>query len=473
MHGAAGIADLCVRRRRIRSAASLTWPSLRLPLEKSLLWPNSRCGTCLQSIRWYDNVPLLSYLWLRGRCRTCGQSYSILYFFVELGTALGFVGLFWLEAVENVHGWPGPRPGPFSLGTWTSWLGFAWHAVLFSFLVVASVCDLQSREIPLQLTLTGTLVGLIGSALLPWPFPNALPVALMPIDDSAGGLRLAVLVPVARLGRPRRQLANRAGDRRDRALVGTFLLRSIGFVFSTGLGKEAPWPRGRRPDDDGRRFLGWQIVGVAFFLSVIPALFLVSFRWWCAETTRCRSDHRCPLSVMATSLAWDPIGKHFRDSCLRARFDLGYRAVRDHAVRDEFFIAAIPRQRGARNMKPILIVDYGMANLRSVQKAFEKVGAAAIISDDPTASLTPTSWCCPASALSAMPSPACVKRISSQPITRSHRAASRSSASVSACSSCSRRATKTACITGLDLFPGEVVRFDDDSRSESAAHGLE
>jgi len=35
-------------------------------------------------------------------------------------------------------------------------------------------------------------------------------------------------------------------------------------------------------------------------------------------------------------------------------------------------------------MKPILIVDYGMANLRSVQKAFEKVGAAAIISSDPT-----------------------------------------------------------------------------------------
>ena len=34
-------------------------------------------------------------------------------------------------------------------------------------------------------------------------------------------------------------------------------------------------------------------------------------------------------------------------------------------------------------MKPILIVDYGLANLRSVQKAFEKVGAAAIISSDP------------------------------------------------------------------------------------------
>ena len=78
----------------------------RLPLEKSLLWPNSRCGVCLQSIRWYDNIPLLAYLWLRGRCRNCGQGYSIVYFLVELGTALGFVGLFLLEVVANVHGWP-------------------------------------------------------------------------------------------------------------------------------------------------------------------------------------------------------------------------------------------------------------------------------------------------------------------------------------------------------------------------------
>src|SRR5476651_294410 len=80
----------------------------RLPLEKSLLWPSSRCGACLQPIRWYDNLPLISYLWLRGRCRTCGQTYSILYLLVEVGVALGFVGLFWLEVVDNVHGWPSP-----------------------------------------------------------------------------------------------------------------------------------------------------------------------------------------------------------------------------------------------------------------------------------------------------------------------------------------------------------------------------
>ena len=33
----------------------------RLPLEKSVLWPSSRCGNCLQPIRWSDNIPLISY----------------------------------------------------------------------------------------------------------------------------------------------------------------------------------------------------------------------------------------------------------------------------------------------------------------------------------------------------------------------------------------------------------------------------
>src|SRR5205823_1070558 len=76
----------------------------RLPLEKSILWPlTSRCGHCLQPIRWYDNLPLVSYWLLRGRCRVCGTRFSIRYFLVEFLTALCFLGLFYLEVVENIH----------------------------------------------------------------------------------------------------------------------------------------------------------------------------------------------------------------------------------------------------------------------------------------------------------------------------------------------------------------------------------
>src|SRR4051794_28728649 len=83
----------------------------RLPFEKSLVWPGSRCGVCLQPVRWYDNLPLVSYLVLRGRCRNCGASFSPRYFFIELLTGLGFAGLFYVEVALNVHRWPNPgRP---------------------------------------------------------------------------------------------------------------------------------------------------------------------------------------------------------------------------------------------------------------------------------------------------------------------------------------------------------------------------
>ena len=56
------------------------------------------------------------------------------------------------------------------------------------------------------------------------------------------------------------------------ALVGTFLLRGIGFVFSAGLGKEALGLGDADLMMMAGSFLGWQIVAVAFFLSVFPAL---------------------------------------------------------------------------------------------------------------------------------------------------------------------------------------------------------
>src|SRR5207344_2133968 len=38
----------------------------RLPADKSVVTPGSHCGSCGKAVRWYDNVPILSYLWLRG-----------------------------------------------------------------------------------------------------------------------------------------------------------------------------------------------------------------------------------------------------------------------------------------------------------------------------------------------------------------------------------------------------------------------
>src|SRR5215471_344015 len=75
----------------------------RIPLEKSIFWPGSRCGHCFQRIRWYDNLPVISYLILRGRCRTCKAPFSARYLLVELLTGLAFAGLFYIEVVVNIN----------------------------------------------------------------------------------------------------------------------------------------------------------------------------------------------------------------------------------------------------------------------------------------------------------------------------------------------------------------------------------
>jgi leader peptidase (prepilin peptidase)/N-methyltransferase len=58
----------------------------RLPLRESIVFPASHCTACGKEIRWYQNVPVVSWLLLRGRCASCGERISIVYPFVELLT---------------------------------------------------------------------------------------------------------------------------------------------------------------------------------------------------------------------------------------------------------------------------------------------------------------------------------------------------------------------------------------------------
>lgn len=59
----------------------------RLPNEESIIFPASKCPLCGHSIRFHDNIPLVSYVWLGGRCRDCGSAISLRYPLVELAAA--------------------------------------------------------------------------------------------------------------------------------------------------------------------------------------------------------------------------------------------------------------------------------------------------------------------------------------------------------------------------------------------------
>ncbi len=266
----------------------------RLPLEKSILWPASRCGKCFQPIRWYDNVPLLSYWLLRGRCRQCGARFSLQYFAVELITGLGFAGLFWLVIIENVHGFPLLKQQQPSIDAGVipedAWVIFAHHALLFCLLLVAAGCDIKYREIPLAVTIPGALLGL-GSALLwpwPWPYTTAQAQALLamrpafmnpwiwpvPGNPPQGLYPFPFWGPLPEWAQPGGNWQTGLATAFVGLLVGTFMLRGIRCIFSKGLGVEALGLGDADIMMMAGCFLGWQPVVVAFFVAIFPALLL-------------------------------------------------------------------------------------------------------------------------------------------------------------------------------------------------------
>lgn len=263
----------------------------RLPLEKSLLWPSSRCMSCLQPIRWYDNVPLLGWWLLRCRCRHCGARFSFQYFAVEFLTGLGFVGLFWLVVVENVHHFvlltllqpdilAGFIPGD-------AWIIFAHHALLFCLLVVATGCDVKYREIPLGVTIPGALIGLVSAMCWPWPWPYTvaqadanLGLAPLPWSGFHTGIPPQGLYPWPAWGplpdflQPGDNWQTGLTTALAGLLVGTFMLRSIRYLFTRGLGAEALGLGDADIMMMAGCFIGWQPVVVAFFVAIFPALIL-------------------------------------------------------------------------------------------------------------------------------------------------------------------------------------------------------
>ncbi len=67
----------------------------RVPLRRSIVSPGSSCPGCGTSIRWYDNIPIVSWLALRARCRACRAPIALRYPLVELAAGLLAVGTFY------------------------------------------------------------------------------------------------------------------------------------------------------------------------------------------------------------------------------------------------------------------------------------------------------------------------------------------------------------------------------------------
>ncbi len=118
----------------------------RLPRELSVVSPRSACPHCSRPIAFYDNVPVLSWLLLRGRCRYCRAPISPRYLLVEVLTGTLFLACYW------------------HFGLTLATLKYC----VFGFLLLGLIfTDAETKLLPNKLTLTGVVLGLGFSLVVP------------------------------------------------------------------------------------------------------------------------------------------------------------------------------------------------------------------------------------------------------------------------------------------------------------------
>ena len=155
----------------------------RLPRGESIVFPGSHCPACGRGIRWYDNIPILSWLVLRARCRFCKERISPRYILVEAAAAVLVAGLYLCYFVFGVRG----GAGAFA----SAWPTFVAHAALLCGLLACALVDVDTWEVPLEVCWFVSLAGLAAATAAPHP-------RLMPhVSAATGGMSLAAALGVA------------------------------------------------------------------------------------------------------------------------------------------------------------------------------------------------------------------------------------------------------------------------------------
>lgn len=160
----------------------------------------SFCPECNQSIKFYDNIPVLSYLVLRGKCRHCTTKISIIYPLVEIATAALFLVMY---------------------------LEFGWtldllHSLIFvSVLIPIFVIDAQHLIIPNSISLVGLILGLAIVCAIAYFRGSMDYIQIRLIGFVAGGLGLWLIAIVG--SAVMRKKAMGMGDVKLMAIIGLYL----------------------------------------------------------------------------------------------------------------------------------------------------------------------------------------------------------------------------------------------------------
>lgn len=166
----------------------------RLPRGKSVVWPASACGGCGRELRWFENIPIVSWVVLGAKCARCEARISVQYPLVEATTAVLFVLVTWLTPA-----------GPL----------LAARLIFVCGLVVLFGIDLEHQILPNSITLPGVVAGLIFSLAGPPGLRDAVIGVLL-----GGGVLYAI---AAGYYLWRREEGLGMGDVKMLAMIGAFL----------------------------------------------------------------------------------------------------------------------------------------------------------------------------------------------------------------------------------------------------------
>ncbi len=110
---------------------------LRLPKGESINLPASHCPICLHPLRWYHNIPLLSWIFLRGKCAFCHSPISVQYPLIELSSAFVY-GIVYFREPALVQA--------LLIGS------------IFALLLALSIIDLRYKAVPDALSLPALII---------------------------------------------------------------------------------------------------------------------------------------------------------------------------------------------------------------------------------------------------------------------------------------------------------------------------
>lgn len=172
----------------------------RAPRGESVVFPPSHCPKCSSRIRWWQNIPILSWLALRGKCANCKMPISPRYILIELLGALLFVAAFWK--------WQG------SIETIFMWI---WIALM----IAGSFIDFDHKLLPDFTTVGGMVLGLIYGAILSYFEKSYIPLMCSGLGLALGFGMLWLI----------RFLGTLAFKREAMGLGDVFLMGAVGALF--------------------------------------------------------------------------------------------------------------------------------------------------------------------------------------------------------------------------------------------------